>query len=767
MKNLKYLFLTLLGALAFVACSDDAREADWSGIQGNGTYFGVDAQTSFMLEENQSSVKIPVMRSFTEGALATMVQLTFPEEATYGNIFVADQNARFADGEAEGSVEIVFDFDDIEAGVAYEMTLTLLDDTHMTGYGERSYTFSLKYDPWKTVGTALWRDEIIEIFERAGGSACLKGCEVECELQQSLADENLYRLVNPYTAEFFGEIVGAAPAAVAGNVSGGYITFNVADPDHVYVLPSDIGVYIPGLGDFSIASCVFECGFVETVEEGSYGQLVNNVIKFPANSLLVALPDLGSWYYTNPTGLCRIVLPGGVAIEPTVAVEYEGVMIDPDSNASAVFNLEMNADAGVVYFAAVDAASDLNAALAGMMDGTVECEAIYESGEFTYGIYEPGQYVGIFLPATKDGSVVGTPVGVEFEYSAGGVAPSEFTAEFTLGVGETDLTVAVTPNAKNLDYYWDFLPKENYDAIVAQFGSIEAYMQANFEAIAAQYGISVADLLAAYASRGPIEEVYYEELPSSTEFVAFAYCINVKTGEARSAVTEVPFTTETPAELVADYAAWLGVWNVQPTSMEDGSDAEPFQIEVSLKQSNGLFYVKGWGYGQMLPTYPVTMVWQQYEDGSTIAYIPEQLTNYEIYDGSAYATVAFMGRFYYEAAAAYYCYGGGGIPLVGGITGEGAATLRPYTFEDDKLGNMTFSGADYFLLYDDGIGAEIDTFTVGPYTLTKAAAEATKMSVSVDEIKTFKMLQKGQTKEMRAERVRALHMAKHNCVMIR
>lgn len=752
MKNLKYLFLTLLSAFAFVACTEDTREADWSGIQGNGVYFAMDSQTSYMLEENQSSLQIPVERTYSEGDLTVNVSL---EDES--GLFAADSKARFKNGEKVGKVEIVFNFSQIEAGVAYAMTLSILDKNQLSGYGISDLTFTVKYDPWKTVGTALWRDDLLTLV------ADVDCCETEVELQQSLTNKNLYRLVNVYNPEFIAEVFGGAPADYLGNCSDHNIVFDVTNPNKVYIVRSSLGLDV-GYGVMEVASLVQENGF----NGAGYASMVNNVIKFPAQSLVMALPSEGKWYYTNANGMTRIVMPGGVATDPQVTATYMGYMTDPDSNTSAIFDVKMNEDAGSFRWAVsneITSDEQLNAFYAGILDGSVKYEEGTENGEYRYAMDEAGAFVALFVPYSADGTVTGNPALVQFEYTTGGVTPSQFAVEVQAEAGDTYVELNLIPNAKNFAYYWDFAPKSLYDQMVSQAGSIDAYMAAYFEQLASQYGITVADVLEVYASKGAVEEHFIDKLDPATEFVVFAYCVDSATGLSRSPITEYTFSTTTPADLAPAYEAWLGTWTVQPTEMEDGSPAAPFEIEVKLKQSNQMYYVTGWGLGTVLPTIPVTMVYQEDETGSLV-YIPEQLLE-EVNVGGDYPNACFMARFFYEQNQAYYLYGGG-VPAILGVLTDAGAYMEPYQVEDEQLGLVEFSGADYFLMYSDGsFGAEIKTFAVGPYTLTRSASTANH-SVQPEKIETLKMSQKKSGVNPVGEKaIRSIHNAKYNCVMVR
>lgn len=769
MKNLKYLFLTLLGTLTFVACTDDAtRDADWSGVKGNGVYFAVDAETSFLLEENQSSIVIPVMRSFTEAAATVNVALT---EKDMTGLFAADSKARFEAGKNEGKIEVVFDFNRLETGVNYEMTLTILDADQTADYGMQSLTFSLKYDPWTYVGKAYYRDDIISsVFNVATPYA-----QVECDLYESDAQEGLYRLANVYNNPYYmAPFFGADPTQFTNNVREGYVVFDISNPNKAYMLEAEIGLIVnSSYGWMTAGSICPENGFEDA---DYYGTYENNVVTFDTDGLFLFLPDYQGGYtlQTNSSGKTRIVMPGGNAVDPVVEVEFEGVMIDPNSNASAIFNLDLNEDADLVLFAAVDASSDLNAALAAMMDGSLESEEIYEDGEFAYLIDNPGEYVGIFIPvAADDTPVFGSPIGVPFEYSTGGVTPSQFTAEFIIEVDETWAKVSVVPNSEKFNYYWDFMPAATYQQVLAQYESLEDYSLAFFEYVAKSNNVSVAAVMDAYASQGTIEPMTIEGLEAGTEYIAYAFCVNMETGEARSEVTIYEFSTLEPAELNPDYAALLGTWTVTSTSSEVAGTPMSFDVTIDMKKSNTFFDVTGWGGTESaVSSYPVLAVFQA-ADGEEPAlfYIPEQFTNTKLSVQYGNGQLAFFARFYYEAQASYALYGGEGPALVGNLTSSGAGEIHPWYVTTEDGQTFEFTGANYYLyLLDGDYAGQLLGFTsdcaVGPFTMEyKAAAES--FSVNNEITTCMAKIREDNFKKVNATLARREYLVNKSCVLAR
>lgn len=760
MKNLKYLFLTLLGALAFVACTEDEREADWSGIKGKGVYFGVDAQTSYLLEENQSMLRVPVQRTFTEGDLQVLMQL---EDVT--GIFAADTKARFADGEAEGYVEVVFDFKALQAGTTYQLKLYILDEDHKSGYGMDNLTFTVKYDPWTYVGQGYYRDGIVsEVFNVATPYA-----QIECEVYKSDVEKDLYRLANVYNNPFYaGPMFGTDPASVGPQmVKEGYITFSLANPSKIYIATSEVGLNVNSdYGWFEIGSICPENGF----EDAAYGTMKNNIISFPAGGLFLYLPLYQGGYYfqTNIDAMTRIVMPGGVPTDPSVKIDYEGVMIDPNSNAAAIFNITMNEDAAKVLFAAAELGTDYAPIIAGMTDGSIPCEEITANGEFAYQLNDPGEFMGIFIPVSADGTIFGTAMGVPFEYSTGGVTPSQFAAEFEVEADETFAYFNITPNTEKFEYYWDFMTKADYDAAMAEFGTIEAYNLAFFNYVAEANGVSVAAVMNAYASKGLVEEMLVEGLKPATTYVAYAFCVNMTTGEARSAATIYEFSTLEAQPLDADYEALLGTWTVTSTSSEEGKTPMSFDLTFSQKKSNVMYDVTGW---TGVP-YPIVAYFQAADaESDALFYIPEQATNTTM--NSAYGTirVCFFGRYYEPEYEQNIFMGQSGSPcLVGGLSSASAGNIQPWsvTIEGTKY---NYIGADLFGLILDGDYAGqgvtfADDLTVGPYTMEKAAS--TQSFEPKAQFSTgMSVIREANLREVDGKLLRREFLAKHNCVMAR
>lgn len=780
MKTLKYILLAIAALAGFTACSDDDTESA-TGINGYGVYFPIDAPAKQKISQGQERVYVPVMRSTSAGEFSTRVLFSPGEESA--DIFTVNPTVHFADGEMTANVEIAFSFRDIDAGVNYSMTLSLADGNHSTAYGAAQYTFSILYDPWTLLSEkAIWQDDII------GGPFGIKGFPTtEADLYESPLKKGVYRLGNVYSAEFVAAMLGASPSQVTGNIHEGYITIDASNPDKVIIEPSEIGFILdPTYGWMSIASFCSEI-FNIADEKSLYGTLKDNVITFPKESILLNLPayEGGGWFTTNLSGKTRIVLPGGSMLDPIVEASFEGIFTNPDGDPSAIFNTLLNQDAASFRYALAegDISTDdaaIEATKAGIVDGTIPSEIQAEEGRLTVSLDASGEFTLVLVPYSADGSTIGAAAAVPFEFTTGGgVSPSQFAAEINLtNVDETMATLSITPNADNLLYFWEVLPTEVYNSVLAEgHETIGAYFQEyiNYlvQVVYPQQGASatVAQVVESLGSKGAVESHLLEDLDPDTEYTAFAYCINKNTAAPRSAMSITTFKTAAVGNMDSDYAAWLGTWTVTSARTESAATPQTFDIEVTLKKSNSLLNISGWGQTPVNDN-KLYAIWQKNEEtGKAVIGIPEQLTKEQQNTQYGPGTVCFLARCY-DSQHGYMCWGSGeDIALLGSLSGNnnGQLTCGSATLEEDNT-VVEFTGADYYLLLNDQSGIlswKVD-IAVGPFTLVKKA-NAAASSKSRAKAGKFSIPTRNLTPRtnVTAKMERAMYMKKTNLVELR
>lgn len=138
-------------AAGLTSCSSDDYEmvGQPSGAQ---VYFPSDKSSSEIcyIEDNQSSVNIPISRIVANSDLTVNVTSTDPS-----GLFTIPASATFKAEEKTAYLNVTFDFASIEANKGYLLTFKIEDET--TIYGPDSTSIIIKYEPWTEWEPLEWK----------------------------------------------------------------------------------------------------------------------------------------------------------------------------------------------------------------------------------------------------------------------------------------------------------------------------------------------------------------------------------------------------------------------------------------------------------------------------------------------------------------------------------------------------------------------------------------------------------------------------------
>ncbi|MBR6054769.1 MAG: hypothetical protein IKP46_05465 [Bacteroidales bacterium] len=331
----KYLIIFAAAALAAVGCNKESEYTPAPKEEGTRYYVSTEGN-SFTLSPDTESLTFPVFRTDGSGAAKKTVYVT--DES---GLLFAERTAEveFADGETKSGLTVEIDPDDFEYDVKYTVTLRIKDETTM--YAPSETEFTIVYPaPWKSLGKARYRDGYV------AGWYNIETLEYEVEIQENELYPGYYRLVNPYGAAF------------PYNEEGDYDT----DQDYYMEIHAENpkGVWIPlhwsnmhwsdGYFYFgSLAGYYIEKGgsTVEAqIEAGNTGTLVDGVITFPVNGLLIAEENYNypSLSPANSRGMFRIVFPGVELADYASSVEFIGLFNAKDGTLSATANYKLGPD---------------------------------------------------------------------------------------------------------------------------------------------------------------------------------------------------------------------------------------------------------------------------------------------------------------------------------------------------------------------------------------------------------------------------------------
>lgn len=153
MKNILTKIFLLTGAAALFAACTDEEEYKWADAeQGLKLYFSEAAQTTYELEENQSSISFWLYRNSTEGALTVDVDAACVTDGAE-DLFTVPAKAVFADGEEKARLRVLFKFSQIETEKEYEFEAVVKAPENYTLYGPSKLAFTTVFYPeWDDAG---------------------------------------------------------------------------------------------------------------------------------------------------------------------------------------------------------------------------------------------------------------------------------------------------------------------------------------------------------------------------------------------------------------------------------------------------------------------------------------------------------------------------------------------------------------------------------------------------------------------------------------
>lgn len=399
MKTLKNIFYFLAAAslVGFTSCSDDPET---TSLKGDQVFFGTDLSSTIQLEENSSSITIPILRLNADNAASYPI-FTSDESG----LFTLPTSADFAAGENTANLVITYNYAELTQDKEYPCTLTIGDSENTSPYGLSKYEFTLVAPaPWTSLGKGTLTDDVIT------GAFNVENQVFEVEIQQSDKEPGMYRLVDPYINNKYS--LSAGEGGSSSNYSC-YLVIDATDPEAVTIAKQNMGILGTDLGDFQM-------------ESTSPGTLVNGVITFPKGGIELSFTGYQSAFQANKNGLFKVVLPGASDVAaPAVTVAYKGSFIDAASNKSnAVLDFTLNETATSYKFAVVEGNIAKNEAAltetAGkIVDGSLESTEGTASGSVLYPLAVSGTFTVVAVPFNAEGDA-GAAAAAAFIYSAEG-----------------------------------------------------------------------------------------------------------------------------------------------------------------------------------------------------------------------------------------------------------------------------------------------------------------------------------------------------------
>ena len=393
--------VSLAACTLFTACEDKEFEPG-PYVSGAQVYFSAETPTLYQLDDDETSVVIPVRRLDTTDALD--IEILNDNESA---LLTVPSSVHFAAGSDTADLTIAIQRSSLVDGEQYPLSLLINDEANTTPYGDSRIDLVITPFPWKLYGDTedksrgKLRDDFFSSLFEVNSYA-----EVDVTVYESKSQPGVYMLENPWGPEMMGELFGesAEDIRAEGICRDANVIVDCSDPGNVTIAQQDIGVNVND-----------DYGWIQIVSnenEVGGGTLENGVITFPPKGLLMIMPAEGKAYYTNADGMFRILLPGAEAVDYSLAVAYGGMKVSPDGEtAAAILDFTYGEDVTGIRYVLAQGAADAETLAGQIAAGTAsdinDLEGFVEgagSASAEFGLEASGAYTLVAVPLDKDGS---------------------------------------------------------------------------------------------------------------------------------------------------------------------------------------------------------------------------------------------------------------------------------------------------------------------------------------------------------------------------
>lgn len=376
LNRIKIAFLSLSILTTMAACTEELDYTPAEKLTNAQVYFPLTNASKVSLSKNENTFSIDIKRANTDNAIT--VNLNVTDES---NLFNIPTSVAFTAGESVAQIQIGYNPDDFTYDDFKDIKISIADADFTTPYGTSEFAFQAGVpSPYISLGKATF----IDAFNMEN----TEGYKVE--IQQNQEQPNTFRLVKPYD-----EAIEEEEWPTKGDQTD-YLTFRVltpgetlgevtiTQPDLVYFNTASTGYYV---NNYSATINIYHpSSFTSMQDESLFGY--SKVLSYQANGLPAVvqlapyyyMAGVGGWNNTQTDGIMTIVFPGVVLKDFSVDVEYVGAFVSPDDESFAIANVTLGDDVESAKIALIEG-EDIDSAISGILDGTLETISVSESGE--------------------------------------------------------------------------------------------------------------------------------------------------------------------------------------------------------------------------------------------------------------------------------------------------------------------------------------------------------------------------------------------------
>ena len=352
--------------LAVTASCDQENIGEEYAINNDGISFSAENST-IIAPPDQTSIDYKIMRGNAQG------KLELPIAAIYDrDVFTLPSSVVFEDG--SGMATLTIPLEKTILGVAYTIELAV-DSAAATKFGNAKTTIEVTRDyNWVSIGTGLWTDGLVcAIFSASALTYPVK-------IEKAAEAKAIFRMVNPYGLD---EYEYNDPEDVIRNPN--YVVINAEDPEKVVIVRTGLGIDW-GYGEIFAGTRV-----------GMYGTFADNVITFPAGTIGVGMPSWSGENYGAASKICILDMrEQGPSYDYSAKIEYTGRYTDPAEDTYATAKVTLGADVAYGKVALISGGMT-QAALTGVIDGSVESEDISAGGDVSLPLTGAGRWTFVLV----------------------------------------------------------------------------------------------------------------------------------------------------------------------------------------------------------------------------------------------------------------------------------------------------------------------------------------------------------------------------------
>lgn len=399
MKTLKYSFGLLLSFLAiasFNSCSEEEAEyTPAAAPAGEQVYFASSNSAQIDITQETKTFDVAVGRSVAGAAVSVPVTVT--ADSLANTIFDFPATVEFADSAKTANYTVsvkegvVPEFD-----VYYNVSIAI-DEAMTTPYGIGTYEFTVgvpaPWSEWKVINTGTFN--LAQYW--TGTHSELPIYYREYLLNNEDAQFYIPGVANSMdlTIDYNRQTGACQVLPQRATVSSKYGQIWVCDLPH-YPLQ-------PGL-TYDDYPCTYDA---------EKGLITLNLIYFVSTEM-----EGGANGYFG-MGEESIQFDGFKQYDYTFSMEFKGHYVDNNGTDNAVIATTKGVDVSKYLLTVIAEDEDAQATVSGMLDGTVPCDTLTESGFYAYPLTESGNYKALAITFDAEGNVL-EAFAKDFEFYAVG-----------------------------------------------------------------------------------------------------------------------------------------------------------------------------------------------------------------------------------------------------------------------------------------------------------------------------------------------------------